>query len=127
MFELKRTEDIIKNIMKEKNLTQNDLADKSGLTRAYITGILSGGRKMSPKTIEKICIALEIDKETKELIDFYELYNQAPANIQMKFFDGFSKIEKMEIELRAYKKLERFIDLFANLLSDEDIKTILKK
>lgn len=125
MFELKRTENIIKELMKEKNFNQNDLADKSGLTRAYITGILSGGRKMSPKTIEKLCKALDADKETKDLIDFYELFNQAPAQIQMLFFDSFSKVEKLEAELRKYKKLEKYLELVKSMiLLDDDFKKI---
>ncbi|MBN1469515.1 MAG: helix-turn-helix transcriptional regulator [Fusobacteriaceae bacterium] len=126
MFELKRTEEIIKEIMKEKKITQDELADKSGLTRPYVTGILSGGRKMSQKTIEKICSALEVNKDTRELIAFYELYNQAPASVQMKFFDNFSNFDKMEAKLRGYEKLDKFITLFVNMLQDEDIKNILK-
>lgn len=125
MFELKRTEEIIFEIMKEKNINQNDLAELTGLTRPYITGILSGSRVMSNKTIEKICNALNVDQEVRKKVFFYELFNSAPMDWRLEFFDNFSNNQKKDIEIRRYRKLEKFLKLFKDyILDDEDFKNL---
>ena len=121
MFELRRTEDIFIEIMNKKGINQNILSEMSGLSRPYITGILSGSRPMSPKTIEKLCKTLEVDEEIKEMINFYELFSKAPQKTQMEIFDNFAKIGKLEAELRRYRKLEKFYTLVKDyILNDDD-------
>ena len=48
----------IKELRKERNLTQEDLAKKSGLTCAAIINIEKGYNAPNPKSIYKICEAL---------------------------------------------------------------------
>lgn len=58
----------IQKIRKEKNLSQEDLAYKAGLNRAYIGYIERGERKPTVETIEKIARVLQID--IQDLFDF---------------------------------------------------------
>lgn len=50
----------VKHFRKEKNYTQEKLAELSGLHRTYIGGIELGKRNVSIETLEKIAKALEI-------------------------------------------------------------------
>lgn len=44
----------IKELRKQKSLSQDNLADKSGLHRTYISGIERGLRNVSLKNIKKL-------------------------------------------------------------------------
>lgn len=48
----------IKDILKEKNLTQGDLADKLGISRIAVVKILAGNPTV--ETLQKIADALEV-------------------------------------------------------------------
>ena len=50
----------IKQVRKEKNITQEDLALNSGLNRAYIGYIERGERNPSLQNIARIAIALNV-------------------------------------------------------------------
>jgi transcriptional regulator with XRE-family HTH domain len=50
----------VRKIRKQKNLSQEELAFRSGLHRTYISDIERGGRNVSIKNIEKIARALGI-------------------------------------------------------------------
>ena len=50
----------IKELRKQKKLSQERLASKSGLHRTYISDIERGSRNVSLKNIEKIAKALSI-------------------------------------------------------------------
>lgn len=61
---MKILEVFIRNMKKyrtEKNLSQEDLADKTGLHRTYISSVERGQRNVSLKNIGKIADALEIE------------------------------------------------------------------
>lgn len=58
----------LKALRKEKGLSQEELAEKSGLNRPYISGIEQGKRNVSLEVMEKLAEALEV--EMKELVDF---------------------------------------------------------
>jgi len=99
----------------------------TGLTRPYITGVLSGNRVLSSKTIEKICAALGVDDEVKKKILFYELFNAAPIEWKLEFFDNFNINQKKELELRKYRKLDKFLSVVEDyILNDDDFKNSKK-
>ncbi|MGI8385716.1 helix-turn-helix domain-containing protein [Robertmurraya sp. P23] len=50
----------VRTIRKLKGLTQEQLAEKTGLQETYIGGIERGERNISLETLEKISIGLEI-------------------------------------------------------------------
>jgi transcriptional regulator with XRE-family HTH domain len=53
----------IKEIRKEKGISQEKLALKAELDRTYIAGVESGKRNLSIKSLEKILNALEVSFE----------------------------------------------------------------
>ncbi|UZD22287.1 helix-turn-helix transcriptional regulator [Algoriphagus halophytocola] len=57
----------VKLLRKAKELSQEDLADKSGLNRPYISAIEQGKRNVSLEVIEKLAEALDI-----EIKEFFE-------------------------------------------------------
>lgn len=59
--------DKLRELRKQKGLSQEDLAFKSGLHRTYISDIERGSRNVSLKNIEKIAKALGISP--KSLLD----------------------------------------------------------
>lgn len=63
----KRFGDKLREFRKQKRISQEELAFKSGLHRTYISDIERGTRNVSLKNIEKIAKALNISK--KELFN----------------------------------------------------------
>lgn len=51
----------LKNLRKEKGLSQEELALKSGLNRPYISGIEQGKRNVSLEVMEKLAEALGVE------------------------------------------------------------------
>lgn len=58
----------LRTLRKEKGLSQEELALKSGLNRPYISAIEKGKRNVSLEVMEKLAGAMDI--EIRELIDF---------------------------------------------------------
>lgn len=50
----------IKNCRKTCNLSQEDLADRSGLDRTYISGVERGVRNITLESLESIVTALDL-------------------------------------------------------------------
>ncbi|MCK4348013.1 MAG: helix-turn-helix transcriptional regulator [Thermoplasmatales archaeon] len=50
----------IKNLRKSSNISQEELADKAGLDRTYISGVERGVRNITLESLESIIYALEI-------------------------------------------------------------------
>jgi transcriptional regulator with XRE-family HTH domain len=64
---------IIREIRKQKGLTQEQLAEKAQTTFSYIGGVERGERNITIQTLEKICDALGVH--------FFDLmYYHAPLN-----------------------------------------------
>lgn len=57
----------IRDLRKQKRLSQEELAFRSGLHRTYISDIERGSRNVSIKNIEKIAKALDVS--SKALFD----------------------------------------------------------
>lgn len=50
----------IRELRKERNISQEELADLAGLDRTYITSVECGRRNISIVNIEKLAIALGV-------------------------------------------------------------------
>ena len=61
----------VKQYRKKNKLTQEELSEKTGLDRTYISYIENGKKSISLKNIEKIALALNIRE--KELFDFSDI------------------------------------------------------
>jgi transcriptional regulator with XRE-family HTH domain len=57
----------LKTLRKAKGLSQEELAERSGLNRPYISGIEQGKRNVSIEVVEKIAVALGV-----EMVEFFE-------------------------------------------------------
>jgi transcriptional regulator with XRE-family HTH domain len=58
----------VKTLRKEKGMSQEELAEKSGLNRPYISAIEQGKRNVSLEVMEKLAVAMGL--EMRELIAF---------------------------------------------------------
>jgi transcriptional regulator with XRE-family HTH domain len=58
----------LKTLRKAKGLSQEELAERSGLNRPYISGIEKGKRNVSLEVMEKLAGALGVG--LGELVDF---------------------------------------------------------
>lgn len=58
----------IREIRKQKKMTQEELAEKCGLQTSYLAGVERGDRNITLSTLEKITTGLEINA-----IDLFEL------------------------------------------------------
>ena len=61
----------LKNIREQKNMTQNEIATKSGISRQYYGLIETGKRKVPVWTAKKIAAALDFEWQK-----FYEDENE---------------------------------------------------
>ncbi|QTG87422.1 helix-turn-helix domain-containing protein (plasmid) [Bacillus velezensis] len=88
--------DYIYRLRTERNLKQNELAKRAGLTTSYISQIESGKRtNPSPKTMEKIAQALSIPTiDVIKVIDF--ISDENPVN-NLRLFD-VSGLEDPDIQ-----------------------------
>ena len=59
-----RTSKAIKHFRKINNFSQEQLAEKANLDRTYISGIERGKRNITLDSLDKIIVALDIDRET---------------------------------------------------------------
>lgn len=79
----------IRAIRKAKGLTQQQLAELSGLDDAYIGSLERGERNFSIDTMEKIVIALQIPANDL----FFDLNNTSEVQLfQQKSIDEYSAI-----------------------------------
>lgn len=88
--------DYIYRLRTERNLKQNELAKRAGLTTSYISQIESGKRtNPSPKTMEKIAQALSI--QTRDVIKVLAFTSgENPIN-NLRMFD-VSGLDDLDIE-----------------------------
>ncbi|MEQ2528915.1 helix-turn-helix transcriptional regulator [Bacillaceae bacterium CLA-AA-H227] len=54
----------IREIRKSKQLTQEELSEKSGLQTSYLAGVERGERNITLETLDKIMSGLEMDPKT---------------------------------------------------------------
>jgi transcriptional regulator with XRE-family HTH domain len=53
----------VKMLREERELTQEDLADRTGIHRTYLSDIERGARNVSLVNIERLALALELSME----------------------------------------------------------------
>lgn len=104
----------IRQIRKTKNLTQEELAEKSGLQTSYLAGVERGDRNFTISTLEKIILGLEILPDDLFKVDTYSKLEK--NDIILKFTNDLQNKSKDEINLiinitneifRTYKGQEK--------------------
>ncbi len=94
-FILDVTEEICK-ILSEKNITRQELADRLGKSKGFVSQILNGSRNMTLNTLADVCIALgctpkvkisdEIQKSKDNvvyLVESFPINKSKPCNYNM--------------------------------------------
>lgn len=121
MLTMRRTENILEEYRQRKNFSQEEFANKLGMSRSYIAGVLTGSRNPSKKTLEKMFEVLGIEDTIKAEIELYEAFKKAPPLVQYNFFDMQSQLAKKDIEIESYKmeinsfkRLEKFKSIMDN-------------
>ena len=75
----------IRRLRLEKDLTQRELAKRSGLDVSYISGIERGCRNVSPKSLEKVAKGLGCPiSKTFEALDRLDLKKCLPKKAKRK-------------------------------------------
>lgn len=88
----------LKECLESKNMTQYALAKSAGVTPAYISQIISGGKTPTIETIEKLCSAMgitlseffagndvpavSIDTKASRFDTLHQLVDEVPADRQ---------------------------------------------
>ncbi len=54
----------VRNFRKASNMSQENLADKAGLDRTYISGVERGVRNITLDSLDQIIYALDVDIQT---------------------------------------------------------------
>ena len=52
-------------LMCERNLKQKDVAERAGVSQAYVSDLLHGRRDMTPRALEKLCDAIDVGYSTR--------------------------------------------------------------
>lgn len=96
-MEFKKMSEILKKYMKDKKLSQYALAEKSGVSRSYISDIVGEKRSDSgsKEAIEKILLALELSEEEKREVWINWLAERGHIEL-MKYLRNLEKTNKIE-------------------------------
>lgn len=92
----------LKKIMEEKGITKKQLAEKMGVSPAYITKIFKGSN-ISLRTVAKILAALEVDARINLLFDDDNNSNYKPYQFKV------SRVNKKDIKRAVLNESEIFI------------------
>lgn len=103
----------ILTVLTQKNLSQKDLADKTGVSQAAISKILSGKHKTKISTLENIANALKVpvstflDDSQKNFIEnsgnIGAIGNNNSVNMQLQLKDHEIRILQLENEILKMK------------------------
>ena len=101
--------DLIKNELKERKLSQSDLAQMSGLAVGTINRILNGRQPLLPNTLKKIADALEL--EVSELDEARtQTYNYA--------VQGYLQFGKDIKHITSFKELKSWVKKYEPLINE---------
>ena len=91
---------IWKEILKEKGISQIELAEKMGKSKQYISNILTGGKGMSISTLVEIAKILDVE--------FRDLFAITGNHTEI---NGYIKVQNDIYEIRSYEDLEKILNL----------------
>ena len=90
----------IKEILKEKGISQIELAEKMGKSKQYISNILTVGKVMSIATLVEIAKILDVE--------FRDLFAITGNHTEI---NGYIKVQNDIYEIRSYEDLEKILNL----------------
>lgn len=90
----------IKEILKEKGISQIELAEKMGKSKQYISNIFTGGKGMSIATLVEIAKILDVE--------FRDLFAITGNHTEI---NGYIKVQNDIYEIRSYEDLEKILNL----------------
>lgn len=103
---MRRTDQILEEYRRAQGLTQEKLAELSGVSRPYLAHILTGNKHPHEATLQKLLSALNISEEDKADIYFFEAFRKTPDDFQDQYFFMANKVSKLEKEVERYRKLD---------------------
>lgn len=96
---------VIKELRKQKGLSQKEFADKVKLTQTSLSQIETGTTKPQKGTIDRICKALGINENLLLLLSVDE--SDVPKHKQELFNDLFPAVRNMMIKIFAEGKTKK--------------------
>lgn len=90
--------EILKKIMKEKKWSYQELADKTGVSKAYLTNIILHGKVPRKPIIKKIAKNLEIDPNKIKEYRLTNIYHRLENSYIFYAEDEFEQVEKAIID-----------------------------
>ena len=100
----------IRTLRKAHKITQQQLADKTEVSRIYIQALESNRRSPSMKLLHRLADALAVD--TADLLE--EFPNERTGRLQLE--ELFQKPEELEIWYRSHKLTARDISMVQRLI-----------
>ncbi len=87
----------LKELRRERGLTQKELAERAGVSQQFISRVESNWVNAGPKTVRRLAVALEMDLLELTLIEI--IYRQTLA---MEEYDGFEgryvEVEELDVD-----------------------------
>lgn len=63
--------DALRRVILARGITGAELSEKSGLTRPYVSGLLTGVRKVGPKTLAAVMLVIEDEHDQATLLNAF--------------------------------------------------------
>ncbi len=100
----------LRTLRKSRKLTQQQLADMTGVSRIYIQALESNRRSPSMKLLHRLAEALEVDPA--DLLEQFP--NERSGRLQLE--ELFQRPEELEIWYRSHKLTPRDIAMVQRLI-----------
>ncbi|MDW7615165.1 helix-turn-helix transcriptional regulator [Peribacillus simplex] len=99
----------IKNIRKQKNMTQEELSEKCGLQTSFLAGVERGERNITIQTLEKIIDGLNEEPKNLFIFSNIELTEDYQSKKEMITLIDSLLLEKSEKEIKMINSIIRNI------------------